>query len=87
MSGARPPGSAAGRWERTAADTSADDCAEGFLGELDEVLWLLRECERTDANTFRHAVRKSDHVTELRRLLHRLHTVLVCWEAELSPGG
>jgi hypothetical protein len=65
---------------RTAHDTSADDCAEGFLGELDEVLWVLQDVGQAQENHFRQAARQTDHIQELRRLLYRLHLVLTGWE-------
>jgi hypothetical protein len=68
------------RQARTAHDTVADDCAEGFLGELDEILWLLQEIQQAEENAFEHATRKADHIEDLRRLLYRLHVVLTAWE-------
>ncbi|MGI8330575.1 hypothetical protein ACRYCC_11470 [Actinomadura scrupuli] len=73
---------------RTAHDTAADDCAEGFLGELDEILWVLQDIQRAEDNHFRQATRKTDHIVELRRLLYRLHRVLTGWEeAAATEGG
>ncbi|MCW2941407.1 MAG: hypothetical protein JWN00_4392 [Actinomycetia bacterium] len=74
------------RQVRTAHDTVADDCAEGFLGELDEALWLLDEIEEADENAFAHAARKADHVAEFRRVLYRLHLVLTDWEQSAQAG-
>jgi hypothetical protein len=71
---------------RTAHDTVADDCAEGFLGELEEVLWLLQEIQQAEENAFEHAVRKADHIEDLRRLLYRLHLVLTAWEEVAATG-
>jgi hypothetical protein len=68
------------REARTARDTLADDCADGFLGELDEMLWVLQDLQQAEENHFRHATRKADHIEDLRRLLYRLHTVLTGWE-------
>jgi hypothetical protein len=61
-------------------DTIADDCAEGFLGELDEILWVLGDIQQATENQFQHATRKADHIQDLRRLLYRLHLVLTGWE-------
>lgn len=61
-------------------DTVADDSAEGFLGELDEALWVFTEVQETEETSFAHAARKADHIEDLRRLLYRLHLVLVDWE-------
>jgi hypothetical protein len=60
----------------------------GFLNGLQEVLWLLEETQEGPPEiTFRHATGKAEHVRELRRILHRLHAVLVAWEHDLSAGG
>lgn len=69
---------------RTAADTVADDCATGFLGELDEALWLLEETHEGAENAFAHAARPADHIADLRRVLYRLHVVLADWEQEVG---
>jgi hypothetical protein len=71
---------------RTAADTVADDCAMGFLGELDEALWVLEEMYEAAENAFAQATRKTDHITDLRRVLYRLHVVLADWEQEVTTG-
>jgi hypothetical protein len=68
------------RENRTARDTVADDCAEGFLSELDEILWVLQDITQAEQNQFRLATRKTDHIEDLRRLLYRLHRVLTGWE-------
>jgi predicted Zn-dependent protease len=74
---------------RTARDTTADDCAEGFLGELDEILWVLQDVQQAADVHFRQASRKDDHIQELRRQLYRLHLVLTGWEecAATETGG
>jgi hypothetical protein len=61
-------------------DTVADDAAEGFLSEIDEALWIFTEVQEAEENSFPHAARKADHIEDLRRLLYRLHLVLVEWE-------
>jgi hypothetical protein len=61
-------------------DTVADDAAEGFLSEVDEALWIFTEVQEAEENSFPHAARKADHIEDLRRLLYRLHLVLVEWE-------
>ncbi|MFC6934033.1 hypothetical protein ACFQHO_29255 [Actinomadura yumaensis] len=67
-------------------DTSADDCALDFLCDLDESLWILEDTRRAEGNAFRDAARQRDHINELRRLLRRLHDVLLDWETDaLSP--
>lgn len=71
---------------RTADDTVADDCAMGFLGELDEALWILAETREAGENAFAHATRKTDHIEEFRRVLYRLHVVLAEWEQEAATG-
>lgn len=71
---------------RTLGDTVADDVAEGFLGELDEALWIFAEVQAAEENTFAHATRKADHIEGFRRLLYRLHLVLVDWEEEAAGG-
>ena len=71
---------------RTAHDTAADDCAEGFLGELDEILWVLQDLQRAEDHHFRQATRKTDHIVDLRRLLYRLHRVLTGWEEAAATG-
>lgn len=68
------------RRRRTEHDMIADDCAEGFLTELEEVLWVMQEMQRADEHAFRHSVRKADHIEAFRRVLHRLHLVLTDWE-------
>jgi hypothetical protein len=70
---------------RTLDDTVADDAAEGFLGELDEALWIFEEVQVAEENAFAHANRKADHIEDFRRLLYRLHLVLVDWE-ETAAG-
>jgi hypothetical protein len=70
----------------TADDTVADDCAVGFLDELDETLWLLGEVPVAAASSFAHAARKADHIEEFRRLIYRLHVLLACWEQEAATG-
>ena len=72
--------------DRTADDTMADDCAMGFLGELDEALWILTETQEAGENAFAHATRKIDHIEEFRRILYRLHVVLADWEQEVASG-
>ncbi|MDL4772357.1 MULTISPECIES: hypothetical protein [Thermomonosporaceae] len=72
---------------RADRDTQADDCALDFLRDLDESLWILEEARRAAANAFRHSARGHDHVAELRRLLRRLHAVLVDWEVEIRTGA
>lgn len=66
--------------------TVADDCVQDFLGDIDETLWILRDAQRSDQVVFRHARRKREHVEELRRLLGRLHRVLVEWEDQTRAG-
>lgn len=68
------------RQARIADDTVADDCAEGFLAELDEALWMLDEVHQTEELAFIHATRKADHIEDFRRILYRLHLVLSDWE-------
>lgn len=68
------------RQTRTAKDTVADDCAEGFLADLDEALWMLDEVHKAEELAFVHATRKSDHIEDFRRILYRLHLVLADWE-------
>ncbi|MFI0451339.1 hypothetical protein [Actinomadura sp. 6N118] len=63
-------------------DSPADDCALDLLCDLDESLWIYEDARRADPNAFRNAIRQSDHVNELRRVLYRLHHTLVEWEAE-----
>ena len=70
---------------RALADTVADDAAEGFLSELDEALWIFEEVQAAEENCFVHATRKADHIEDFRRLLYRLHLVLVDWE-EVAAG-
>lgn len=65
---------------RTLHDTVADDAAEGFLGELDEALWIFEEVQAAAENSFAHANRQADHIEAFRRLLYRLHLVLIDWE-------
>ncbi|MFG2007341.1 hypothetical protein ACGFNU_50150 [Spirillospora sp. NPDC048911] len=67
----------------TADDTPADDCALDLLCDLDESLWIYDDARRANPNAFRNAIRQSDHADELRRVLYRLHRVLVEWEAEI----
>ncbi|MFI6518317.1 hypothetical protein ACIBF1_22365 [Spirillospora sp. NPDC050679] len=66
------------------ADTTADDCAADFLMDVEESLDLLADACRAPANAFANAARPQHHVTELRRLLHRLHALLIEWETESS---
>jgi hypothetical protein len=88
-----PPDWAAAEIERFTAemaarelhDTMADDAAEGFLSELDEALWIFMEVQEAEENSFPHAARKAHHIEGLRRLLYRLHLVLVDWE-ETAAG-
>jgi hypothetical protein len=88
-----PPDWAAAEIERFTAemgarelhDTIADDAVEGFLGELDEALWIFAEVQEAEEHSFAHAARKADHIEDLRRLLYRLHLVLVDWE-EVAAG-
>jgi hypothetical protein len=68
------------RQARTARDTVADDCAEGFLAELEEALWLLEQNRQAEEFAFAHAMRKSDHVEDFRQILYRLHLILSDWE-------
>ncbi|WP_067483472.1 hypothetical protein [Actinomadura hibisca] len=70
---------------RTAADTTADDCAADFLTDVEESLDILTDACRAPANAFTNATRPRDHVAELRRLLLRLHALLLNWEAETTP--
>lgn len=65
---------------RTLDDTMADDAAEGFLSELDEALWIFEEVQQAEENTFVHATRRAEHIEDFRRILYRLHLVLVDWE-------
>lgn len=69
-----------GRHMLSGDETVADDLAMNLLDDLDEVLWVYRETERLDGHDFGSAVRRRDHVAELRRLLYRLHRLLVEWE-------
>jgi hypothetical protein len=71
---------------RMADDTVADDCAMGFLGELDEALWVLEEMHEAAENAFAHVARPADHIADLRRVLYRLHVVLADWEQEVTTG-
>lgn len=68
------------RRARTLHDTVADDCAEGFLAELDKALWMLDEVHQAEELAFAHATRKADHIEDFRRILYRLHLVLADWE-------
>ncbi len=63
-----------------AHDTPADECAQTFLLGLEEALWLADEMSRTGAHAFPHTTRPTEHIADLRRLLHRLHEVLITWE-------
>jgi hypothetical protein len=65
----------------------ADDCAMGFLSGLEELLWALEETQGASEIAFRHATGKAEHVREFRRILDRLHVVLVAWEDDLGTGG
>jgi len=53
-----------------------------LLGDLDESLWIYDDVRRNDGHAFRHARRQDDHAEEMRRILYRLHRILVDWEAE-----
>lgn len=75
------------RRRRTEHDTLADDCAEGFLAELDEALWMREEVQRAAEHAFRHAARKADHIETFRRVLYRLHLVLTDWEESALGNG
>lgn len=85
---ARPTGVAGNPRHDTArarlgpGDTPADDCAMDLLGDLDESLWIYDDVRRADGHAFRHARRQDDHAEEMRRILYRLHRILVDWEAE-----
>lgn len=76
MTARRDPGAR----PRPDRDTLADDCVMDFLGDLGESLWILADLQRSPANDFGQAARKQDHINELRRILYRLHQVLVEWE-------
>jgi hypothetical protein len=73
------------RQARALDDTVADDAVEGFLSELDEALWIFEEVQAAEEHTFVHATRKADHIEVFRRILYRLHMVLVDWE-EVAAG-
>ncbi|MBO2447013.1 hypothetical protein J4573_07925 [Actinomadura barringtoniae] len=75
------PGSGSGSGSGS-GDTLADDCAMELLGDLDESLWIYDDVRRVDGHAFRHARRQDDHAEEMRRILYRLHRILVDWEAE-----
>ncbi|TNY37235.1 hypothetical protein [Thermomonospora catenispora] len=82
--GGRPPwGAGARRGARrgaTASDTVADERIAESLTALEDALWLLTESERTPACALENAVRRHDHVADLRRLVHRLQELLLRWE-------
>ena len=87
----RRPSTSVSRWpaerrEHTAQDTMADDCAEAFLGDLDETLWLVEEMYEVEEQAFAYATRQAEHIEDLRRLLYRLHLILVEWEEGLTAG-
>ncbi|MBA9003537.1 hypothetical protein [Thermomonospora cellulosilytica] len=86
--GARGPGArrgSAGARDRPGdLDTVADDCVTAFLSALDDSLWLLAEAQRAPSCAFENAARPQDHITDLRRLVHRLQGLLLRWE-EVPP--
>jgi hypothetical protein len=75
------------RLEHTAHDTLADDCAESLLSALDEALWMAEEMYETEEHCFAHASRQAEHIEDFRRLLYRLHLILVDWEETLHAPG
>jgi hypothetical protein len=61
---------------RRAADTEADVCAARLTHDLQDAILALE----TEPSGFERAIRKADHVGELRRLLGILLDILADWE-------
>jgi hypothetical protein len=64
-------------------DTASDRCIMSFIVELEDV--FLDFARRAGPPAFRRAARKTDHVTELKRVLTTLGTLLTGWEAIVEP--